>query len=86
MMKRLNKTLYVGNLSPFSDEYALEQFFEGFGPIAHIRVSYSPDGYSNGYAHVEFRYPEDALDALDNLDGLELNGKILRIEVAQKLG
>ena len=39
-----------------------------------------------GFAHVEFKHPEDALDALDNLDGLELDGHKLNLQVAEKLG
>mmetsp|Transcript_35925 Transcript_35925/g.55174 ORF Transcript_35925/g.55174 Transcript_35925/m.55174 type:complete len:84 (-) Transcript_35925:510-761(-) len=76
----------MGNLSYRSDEYALEQFFHGFGKINDVRISYTQEGHSNGYAHVEFAYPEDAYEAMDSLDGLELDGRLVRLELAESLG
>ncbi|KAG6372953.1 hypothetical protein JVT61DRAFT_6998 [Boletus reticuloceps] len=54
----LRERLYVGNLSPTVDEYALLQVFTKFGKIAKLDFLFHKSGVnkgkSRGYAFVEF--------------------------------
>lgn len=36
-----------------------------------------------GFAHVEFASPEDALEAIDNMDQSELFGRVIRVNHAK---
>lgn len=62
---RTSKVLFVGNLSYDTNEETIEQLFESKGKIIDIRIAYNRDGESKGFAYVEFKYLEDAEDALD---------------------
>ena len=72
----------MGNLNYDTREYDLEDFFQGYGIIYKIKISYCRDGKSKGFAHVTFKYYEDAMDALDNLNGEILDGRALRLDDA----
>jgi len=76
----------MGNLSFKTDEYAIEEFFHGFGSIKDVRISYDKQGHSNGFAHIEFENSEEAYEAMDSLDGLELDGRLVRLEIASSIG
>lgn len=39
---------------------------------------------SKGFGFVEFDLPEDCADALENMDGAELNGHTLRCNIAKQ--
>ena len=39
---------------------------------------------SRGFGYVEFEFPEDAAEAKDNMDGAELQGRVLRVDIAKK--
>lgn len=39
---------------------------------------------SRGFGYVEFEFPEDAAAAKDNMDGAELQGRVLRVDTAKK--
>lgn len=73
--------VFVGNLSYNSDEAALEEFFKVYGEVKNVRVGYDRDGYSKGFAHVEFESTEDAAKALD-ANGEELDGRGLRLDLS----
>ena len=41
-------------------------------------------GSHKGFSFVEFQNPEDAAEALFNMDGAELMGRVLNVNLAQK--
>lgn len=56
-----------------------------FGPIKSIDI---PPDYSNksshkGFGFVEFEDADDAAEAIFNMDGAELMGKVLNVSLAQ---
>ena len=53
--------------------------FSECGQIQHIKMMTDPDGKSRGFAFVEYGDPNHALGAIRNLNGLELNGRTLRV-------
>lgn len=54
-----------------SEDYVYALFIP-FGPIAEVKVQ-------NGTAHVEFEDEDDALAAVDNMDGAQVYGKIIKV-------
>lgn len=80
------KTLYVGGLAEDVDNPLLKKTFSAFGEVVDVNlpVDYSTNKHK-GYAFIEFRWPEDASDAIDNLDNGEILGKTIRVNIAKPM-
>eukprot|EP01036_Dinobryon_divergens_P029971 gene29973-39148_t len=85
-MSRKNTIIYVGGLEAQVTEEILHSAFIPFGEIKSVQI---PKDYAEnkhkGFAFVEYDLEEDAQDALDNMDGSELFGKVLRCNIAKTL-
>ena len=78
--------LYVGNLSYNTNEASLREAFGANGREV-VSVSIIMDretGRSRGFAFVELSTPEGAAQALQELDGQDLDGRQLRINEARE--
>lgn len=77
------KRLYVGNLSWGTTEEGLRQAFEEFGTVADARVITDRDtGRSRGFGFVTFEDEEAADAAIQQMDGQELDGRPVKVNVA----
>ena len=79
--------LYVGGLSYSTTSEALREHFVQCGTVESATVitdRYS--GQSRGFGFVEMTSPEAANSALQQLNGRELDGRQLRIELANPSG
>jgi RNA recognition motif-containing protein len=74
-------TVFVGNLSFYTNENTLIDFFKGIGEPKTVRIARDPAGNVRGFAHVEFYFPHHAYAAL-KLNDTVLNGRPIRIELA----
>lgn len=83
-MTTKNKTLYVGGLAEEADRNIVRSAFLPFGDVVDVNL---PMDYSTqkhkGFAFVEFQLPEDAADAIDNMDNGEILGKTIRVNLAK---
>lgn len=79
------RALYVGGLDPSSvTETTLRAAFLPFGPIQNIDIPMDyAAGTHKGYAFLEYVDSDDANEAIYNMDGAELYGKALTVNVAQ---
>lgn len=78
------KALYIGGLDPAVTESTLRAAFIPFGPIQSIDMPMDyAAGTHKGYAFLEYVDAEDASEATYNMDGAELFGKTLVVNVAQ---
>lgn len=78
-------SLYVGDLASDVREENLFQVFNAVGAVASIRVC--KDGLTKrslGYAYVNFHSPQDATEAMEQLNNTPINGKICRIMWSQR--
>ena len=81
----MNNKLYVGNISYQTDESSLEQAFAEFGSVKSARVITDREtGRSRGFGFVEMETEEDAQSAIQNLDGKEVDGRTIRVNVARE--
>lgn len=82
--KRVNRTkLYVGNLSFYTLEETLRELFEEFGPVRDCYLPADPQtGGSRGFGFVTMDN-EAAMVAVEETDGCELDGRIIRVNEAQ---
>ncbi|KAJ3355020.1 hypothetical protein HDU83_004191 [Entophlyctis luteolus] len=76
------KTLYVGNLSWTTKLADVSLLFSQHGTVRDVRILEGPDGRSRGFGFVEMEDAE-AIKAAENLNGHELDGRQIRVSVAE---
>jgi len=69
--------VYVGNLTGDVRERDIEKFFKGYGKLGEISIK-------NGYGFVDFEDYRDADDAVHDMDGKDIRGTRVRIEIARE--
>ena len=74
--------LYVGNLSWNSTEEELSSHFSSVGEVQSAKIITDREtGRSRGFGFIEM---DNSDDAISSLDGKELQGRALRVSVAQE--
>jgi RNA recognition motif-containing protein len=77
--------LYVGNLSYDTSEASLRTAFEAHGEVASVNLITDRDsGRPKGFGFVEMGTPEEAQQARTALDGSQLDGRALKVDVAKE--
>lgn len=71
--------VYVGNLSDKVKKEDLEDQFSKYGKLNSVWVAFNPPGF----AFVEFENQDDAMKACDDLNGSEIMGSELRVEISK---
>lgn len=84
-MNTLNqKKLYVGNLSYTTTSDSLRTAFSKAGNVVSADVLMDRQtGRSRGFGFVEMGSDEDAKKAIEMWDGKDLDGRSLRVNIAQ---
>ena len=72
--------LYVKNISKEVSGKILEDEFIKYGDIFCCAVRYDEENNHLGYAYVQFECVDDALKALEELNGKDLSGKSIIVE------
>ena len=76
--------VYVGNLSWNVDDSALANLFNEQGNVLGARVIYDREsGRSRGFGFVTYGSTEEVDKAVSNLDGTDLDGRQIRVTVAE---
>ncbi|ONK55044.1 uncharacterized protein A4U43_UnF8270 [Asparagus officinalis] len=73
------KAYQNNNLDKSIDHKALLDTFSIFGNILSCKVATEPSGQSKGYGFVQFEQDEAAQNAIDKLNGMCLNGKVVYV-------
>ncbi|PIA51541.1 hypothetical protein AQUCO_01100415v1 [Aquilegia coerulea] len=77
--------LYVGNLPWEADDVRLEQAFSEYGKVVDARVVYDREtGRSRGFGFVTMSTKTELDDAIEAMDGKELDGRAIRVNVAEQ--
>ncbi|MBN2857167.1 MAG: RNA-binding protein [Candidatus Delongbacteria bacterium] len=72
--------IYAGNLSYNTKDEDLRAAFEQFGKVDSAEVVKDKiDGRSKGFGFVEMPSNEEAIIAIKEMDGADLNGRALRV-------
>ncbi|RVX75873.1 hypothetical protein B0A52_00230 [Exophiala mesophila] len=85
---RPNSTIYVGGLdTTLVTAATLSEAFIPFGEISDISLP-KPEAPSSkelhrGFGYVEFEDPQDAKEAIDNMDQSELYGRVIKVAMAK---
>ena len=83
---RKKRVLYVGGLEQTVTEELLHAAFIPFGNIVEVQIPRDfKDNTNRGFGFVEFTNDEDAAAAMDNMDSAELEGRVLRVNIAKPI-
>ncbi|CAJ1968899.1 unnamed protein product [Sphenostylis stenocarpa] len=75
--------VHVGNLAWGVDNVTLETLFREQGKVLEARVVYDRDsGRSRGFGFVTYSSAEEVSSAIQSLDGVDLNGRAIRVSLA----
>ena len=81
----MSTNLYVGNLTFDTDSAKLESLFAQHGQVTKAQVIVDRDsGQSRGFGFVEMASAEGAQKAISALDGKDLGGRQLTVNVAKE--
>lgn len=81
----MNNRLYVGNLSFHTTEEALQGAFANCGEVTEVKIMLDRDtGRSRGFGFVVMGTEGDAKNAISQMNGVELDGRQLRVNEAEQ--
>jgi RNA recognition motif-containing protein len=79
----MGKKLYVGNLNYNTYEGALRDAFQQYGNVVSAKIITDRDtGNSKGFGFVEMGSDDEARAAINGMNGVELDGRQLRVNEA----
>jgi len=81
----MSKKLFVGSLSWDTKDEGLYDAFSSYGEVSEaVVISDRNTGRSRGFGFVTFEDDEAADSAMAALNGTELDGRTIRVDVAQE--
>ena len=76
--------IYVGNLSYHCSESDLKEQFGKYGEVVSVKIITDPaTGRSKGFAFVEMATREGGQEAVKNLNGKEIDGRVVTVDEAR---
>lgn len=76
--------IYIGNLSYQVKEDELQKVFEEYGTVVSAKIIMDKfSGKSKGFAFVEMENEEEGKLAIEELNGVELSGRQIIVNVAK---
>lgn len=80
----MNNKLYVSNLPYSVTDQSLGQMFSTYGSVLSAKIIIDKmSGRSKGFGFVEMETEQQAADALEKLNGQEINGRRLNVAIAR---
>jgi RNA recognition motif-containing protein len=80
----MNNKLFVGNLAYGISDEQLQELFAGFGQVTSCSIAKDRDtGRARGFAFVEMESQAQAEAAIKGLNGYELSGRQISVNVSQ---
>lgn len=79
----MSSKLYVGNLAFSITEDQLREAFSKFGNVESVKIVTDETGRSKGFGFVEMSTDEEADKAVKGLNGTELFGRAVKVDLAR---
>lgn len=75
--------IFIANLDWSITSEDIKSTFSTFGKVTYAHVVYEKDTKrSKGFAYVEMETPEEAINAIQALHGVEINGRKIDVKIA----
>lgn len=79
--------IFVAKLDYSITSEELQELFEGYGTVKSAKVIFDRDsGRSRGFGFVEMPEEEEALAAIEDLNGAEIEGREIAVKKAEERG
>jgi nucleolin len=79
-----SNTIFIGNLSFDADQESVREAFTQFGEITRVALPTDRDtGALKGFAYVSFTKVKEAKQAVDNMQGVDVAGRSIRLDFAK---
>ena len=79
--------IFVAKLSWDTEDGPLRQIFEGYGEVDTVKIIMDRDtGRSKGFGFVEMPNEDEARMAIEDLNGMELDGRTIVVKKAEDRG
>jgi RNA-binding proteins (RRM domain) len=76
--------IYISNLSFGTQGDSLQDLFEEYGEVSSAKIITDREtGRSRGFGFVEMPSDEDGQNAIDKLNNVEFEGKVISVNVAR---
>lgn len=80
----MGKKIYVGNLPYSATDQSLSETFASHGTVSSARVIMDRDtGRSKGFGFVEMDVESDAQNAIEKLNGSDMDGRAINVSEAK---
>lgn len=80
----MNSKLFVGNLSFNTTEIELQDMFGAAGSVTDVNlITDRMSGRSKGFAFITMGTPEEAQNAINTLNGKDVNGRAMNVSEAR---
>lgn len=80
----MSANIYVGNLSFQTTSSSLESLFTSYGEVTKAQVVTDRDtGQSRGFGFVEMSSGDEADQAIQELNGKDVDGRQLKVNIAK---
>ncbi|MCO5144284.1 MAG: RNA-binding protein [Oligoflexia bacterium] len=82
----MGKKLFIGNLNFTINDSSLSEIFSPFGTVESAKVITDRDsGRSKGFGFVEMSSSTEASEAIDGLNGKDIEGRALAVSIAKPM-
>jgi len=77
-------TIYIGNLSFQAEEHDLQEIFQEYGTVKRVSMPTDREsGKKRGFAFVEMQSDKEEEAAIEELDGAEWMGRVIKVNKAK---
>ena len=77
-------TIYIGNLSFQAQDEDLEEIFQEYGKVKRVSMPTDREsGKKRGFAFVEMESDDEEEKAIEELDGAEWMGRVIKVNKAK---
>merc|ERR1712160_5417 len=78
-----SNTVFCGNMGYRTEEWAVKEFFAAAGEVTRVRIAMDREtDRPKGFAHIEFADPAAAAKAVAELNGGNLDGRAVRLDLS----
>jgi RNA recognition motif-containing protein len=80
----MSVNIYVGNIPYSMSETQMKELFSQYGEVASVKIITDPhSGQSKGFGFVEMAKKEDAENAIQQLNGKDVSGRNIKVNLAK---